>query len=221
MVCRIASRSSQDDAKLSKQIEELSSQIAADSRQAERRDRPTDLHQRPDRDPAAAGGGRHAAQQRGGRVQPGARPARRRARPGEAHHRAGPGIGLIGGAALGCGTVLFFAITSDKLRRRADVASALGVTVPVSVGRIAALPQGVCAGFRRWRRWTIGAPLTGSDWLRRSRTSCWLTRRPGSPSPVSTTPTSSGSPWPRWPPASRPGTTRPPFSTSPSAAAAV
>ena len=45
--------------------------------------------------------------------------------------------GLIGGAALGCGTVLFFAILSDKLRRRADVAAALGVPVAVSVGRIA------------------------------------------------------------------------------------
>jgi len=44
--------------------------------------------------------------------------------------------GLIGGAALGCGTVLFFAITSDKLRRRADVAAALGVPVAVSIGRV-------------------------------------------------------------------------------------
>jgi hypothetical protein len=50
--------------------------------------------------------------------------------------------GLIGGAGLGCGTVLFFAITSDRLRRRADVASALGVAVPVSVGRIAELHKG-------------------------------------------------------------------------------
>lgn len=44
--------------------------------------------------------------------------------------------GLIGGVAVGCGTVLLFAITSDKLRRRADVAAALGVPVAVSVGRI-------------------------------------------------------------------------------------
>ena len=49
--------------------------------------------------------------------------------------------GLIGGAALGCGTVLFFAITSERLRRRSDVAAALEVAVPVSVGRIAPLPQ--------------------------------------------------------------------------------
>jgi hypothetical protein len=51
--------------------------------------------------------------------------------------------GLIGGAALGCGIVLFLAITSDRLRRRFDVAAALQVPVPVSVGRIAPLP-------RRW-----------------------------------------------------------------------
>jgi hypothetical protein len=51
--------------------------------------------------------------------------------------------GLIGGAALGCGIVLFLAITSDRLRRRYDVAAALEVPVPVSVGRIAPLP-------RRW-----------------------------------------------------------------------
>jgi hypothetical protein len=50
--------------------------------------------------------------------------------------------GLIGGAALGCGMVLFVAITSDRLRRRSDIANALGVTVPVSVGRIAALRKG-------------------------------------------------------------------------------
>ena len=49
--------------------------------------------------------------------------------------------GLIGGAALGCGIVLFFAITSDRLRRRSDVAAALEVPVPVSVGKIAPLPK--------------------------------------------------------------------------------
>jgi hypothetical protein len=49
--------------------------------------------------------------------------------------------GLIGGAALGCGTVLFFAITSDRLRRRSDVAAALEVPVTLSVGRITPLPR--------------------------------------------------------------------------------
>ena len=53
--------------------------------------------------------------------------------------------GLIGGAALGCGIVLFLAITSDRLRRRFDVAAALEVPVPVSVGRIAPLPAPVAA----------------------------------------------------------------------------
>jgi len=51
--------------------------------------------------------------------------------------------GLIGGAAIGCGAVLFFAIISDRLRRRSDVAGALEVPVPVSVGRIAPLPKQV------------------------------------------------------------------------------
>jgi hypothetical protein len=49
--------------------------------------------------------------------------------------------GLIGGAALGCGTVLFLAITSDRLRRRFDVRSALEATVPISVRKIAPLPR--------------------------------------------------------------------------------
>ena len=66
------------------------------------------------------------------------------AEPGLAKRTVALGLasGLIGGAALGCGTVLFIAITSDRLRRRADVASALGVAVPVSVGRIAAIRKG-------------------------------------------------------------------------------
>jgi capsular polysaccharide biosynthesis protein len=51
--------------------------------------------------------------------------------------------GLVGGAALGCGIVLFLAIMSDRLRRRADVAAALEVPVAVSVGRITPVP-------RRW-----------------------------------------------------------------------
>jgi hypothetical protein len=53
--------------------------------------------------------------------------------------------GLIGGTALGCGVVLFLAITSDRLRRRFDVAAALDVPVAVSVNRIAPLP--------RWLLW--------------------------------------------------------------------
>jgi capsular polysaccharide biosynthesis protein len=49
--------------------------------------------------------------------------------------------GLIGGAALGCGMVLFLAITSDRLRRRSDVAAALEIPVPVSVGRISPISK--------------------------------------------------------------------------------
>jgi uncharacterized protein involved in exopolysaccharide biosynthesis len=51
--------------------------------------------------------------------------------------------GFIGGAALGCGMVLFLAITSEKLRRRSDVAYAVDGPVPISVARIAPIP-------RRW-----------------------------------------------------------------------
>ncbi len=65
------------------------------------------------------------------------------AEPGRAKRTVVLGLasGLIGGAALGCGTVLFLAITSDRLRRRSDVVSALGVVVPVSVGRIRPIPR--------------------------------------------------------------------------------
>jgi len=48
--------------------------------------------------------------------------------------------GLIGGTVIGVGLVLFLAITSDRLRRRFEVAAALEVPVPVSVGRLAPLP---------------------------------------------------------------------------------
>jgi capsular polysaccharide biosynthesis protein len=49
--------------------------------------------------------------------------------------------GLIGGAAVGVGLVLFVAITSDRLRRRLDVVTALGVPVIVSVGRLVPVPR--------------------------------------------------------------------------------
>ncbi len=64
--------------------------------------------------------------------------------PGRAKRNTVLGLasGLIGGAAFGWGTVLFLAITSERLRRRSDVASALGVAVPVSVGRIAPIRKG-------------------------------------------------------------------------------
>jgi hypothetical protein len=44
--------------------------------------------------------------------------------------------GLIGGLAIGIGIVLFLAVTSGRLRRREEVATALGAPVRVSVGRV-------------------------------------------------------------------------------------
>jgi hypothetical protein len=44
--------------------------------------------------------------------------------------------GAIGGTAIGVGLVLFMALTSDKLRRREEVAMALGAPVRLSVGRL-------------------------------------------------------------------------------------
>lgn len=45
----------------------------------------------------------------------------------------GTASGLVAGAGLGIGLVLFLALTSDKVRRRADIAAALGVPVLASV----------------------------------------------------------------------------------------
>jgi hypothetical protein len=49
--------------------------------------------------------------------------------------------GLIGGSALGIGIVLFLAVTSDRLRRRLDVATALEAPVLISTGRIRPVPR--------------------------------------------------------------------------------
>ena len=46
------------------------------------------------------------------------------------------GGGLIAGLVLGLGIVVIGALTSDKLRRRGEVASALGVPVKLSVGTV-------------------------------------------------------------------------------------
>lgn len=51
--------------------------------------------------------------------------------------------GLVGGTALGWGSVMFLAVTSDRLRRRADVATVLGSPVGVSVRRTDPLPLAV------------------------------------------------------------------------------
>lgn len=44
--------------------------------------------------------------------------------------------GLIGGLAIGLGTVIVRELTSDRLRRRDDIAAALGAPVRLSVGRL-------------------------------------------------------------------------------------
>jgi capsular polysaccharide biosynthesis protein len=58
------------------------------------------------------------------------------------------GSGLIGGLAIGVGVVLIGALTTDRLRRREEVALALGVPVRLSVGKL------------HERRWT---PRRGHD----------------------------------------------------------
>ena len=89
--------------------------------------------------------------------------------------------GLIGGAALGCGTVLFFAIMSDKLRRRADVAAALGVPVTVSVGRITPVSKSVAlAAAVGGDRPSPGRRPTAAGPGDRGRAADCI-RRPGSP----------------------------------------
>lgn len=65
--------------------------------------------------------------------------------PGRALRSLALGLvsGLVGGTALGWGTVLFVAVTSDRLRRRTDVATVLGTRVGVSVRRVDPLPAAV------------------------------------------------------------------------------
>lgn len=60
------------------------------------------------------------------------------ATPHSAKKRAvlGTASGLIGGTVVGVGLVLFMAITSNRLRRRDEVAAALGAPVRYSVGRV-------------------------------------------------------------------------------------
>ena len=63
------------------------------------------------------------------------------------------GSGLIAGLAMGVALVLFPAITSDKLRRRDEVAAAVGAPVRVSVGALAG----------RWRPWPVRGPARERD----------------------------------------------------------
>jgi capsular polysaccharide biosynthesis protein len=59
------------------------------------------------------------------------------------------GSGLIGGGALGVGLVLFRALTSDRLRRRQEIAAALGAPVRFSVGSVGPADR---RRTRLWRR---------------------------------------------------------------------
>jgi capsular polysaccharide biosynthesis protein len=63
--------------------------------------------------------------------------------------------GLIGGTALGMGFVLVTALTSNRLRRREDVALALDAPVRVSVGGRLPSP------WRPWRRVRLSATALG------------------------------------------------------------
>jgi hypothetical protein len=63
-------------------------------------------------------------------------PARAVPPPGKRRTVLNIASGLIGGLAIGIGLVLFLAVTSGRLRRREEVATALGAPVRVSVGRV-------------------------------------------------------------------------------------
>jgi capsular polysaccharide biosynthesis protein len=75
------------------------------------------------------------------------------------------GAGVIAGSAIGMGIVLFRALTSDRLRRRQEVALALGAPVRLSVGhvgppetRVARLAAGLWRGLTgsaRTFRWVL------------------------------------------------------------------
>lgn len=68
--------------------------------------------------------------------------------------------GLVGGAGIGLGVVLFLALTSDKVRRRADISAALGVPVVASVrARTWVRPGRRGVRVRLWPRRTSGAGL--------------------------------------------------------------
>jgi hypothetical protein len=62
-------------------------------------------------------------------------------------------IGLVAGLALSLGVVVVLAITSDRLRRREDVARVLGAPVKMSVPK---------ASFSRWRPSRRGLAASGS-----------------------------------------------------------
>jgi len=61
--------------------------------------------------------------------------------------------GLFGGIAVGMGIVIIAALLSDRLRRRDDVAAALGAPVRLSVGSLGRPRRGLLPRPRRTARW--------------------------------------------------------------------
>jgi capsular polysaccharide biosynthesis protein len=66
--------------------------------------------------------------------------------------------GLIAGLVLGLAIVIVRALVSDRLRRRDDIATALGAPVKLSTGRVR---------VSRWRPWRRGMALAGSRDIQR------------------------------------------------------
>jgi capsular polysaccharide biosynthesis protein len=65
------------------------------------------------------------------------------------------GGGLVGGLAIGMGTVVIGALVSDKLRRRDDIARALGAPIRLSVGAVSLRNTGP------WRNAAARSPEVG------------------------------------------------------------
>jgi capsular polysaccharide biosynthesis protein len=61
--------------------------------------------------------------------------------------------GLLGGLAVGMGIVIIAALLSDRLRRRDDIAAALGAPVRLSVGTLRVPHRGLLARPRRAAKW--------------------------------------------------------------------
>ena len=126
-------------------------------------------------------------------------------------------IGLIGGLAIGLGFLVVRELISDRLRRRDDIAAALGAPVRLSVGAVrkSRLPfggapawlsvgAGKSYGFR-----SAGRPPPGTAPCGGSRPTCAIPRcarrenRPRSRSWPWTTPGRSRPPWSPWPSGAR------------------
>ncbi|MGB6456293.1 MAG: hypothetical protein WBH47_17620 [Streptosporangiaceae bacterium] len=72
-------------------------------------------------------------------------------------------VGLIVGLALGAGIAVIRALTSDRLRRRDDVARVLGAPVTLSVGRLADRPGPESRRIAAHLRRSLPAPARSAD----------------------------------------------------------